>query len=134
MHSGFYTIGQIANIFHVKVDTIRYYENIGLVKCHFRDSCNNYRQYSDGEMEVLKFIFMAKELGFSLIEIKELLIIRKHKFNCPEIKEVIEKKIKTIDSKVEILNSYKQQLQIQLTDCKENLDLECHIFDSSKCH
>ncbi len=133
MRSSFYTIGQIANIFNVKTDTIRYYENIGLLRCDFRDLHNNYRQYSSNELRRLEFIFLAKKLGFSLTEIKELLIIQEHESSCCETKEMIEKKINIIENKLDVLNSYKLQLQAQLKHCKENRDSQCHIFDSLDC-
>ncbi len=129
MQHNFYTIGQIANILITTTDTIRYYENIGLIKCNFRDLQNNYRQYSDHELKKLKFIFLAKKLGFSLNEIKDLLLVSDHESNCCEVKEIIEKKINIIEDKLHTLNYYKLQLLDQLSCCKENFNTQCHIFD-----
>ncbi|WP_050742507.1 MerR family transcriptional regulator [Deferribacter desulfuricans] len=63
--------GQLAKIVGVNLETIRYYEQIGLLKP--KRSKSNYRLFSEEDVTKLQFIKKSKELGFTLKEIKELL-------------------------------------------------------------
>jgi len=64
--------GQVAKATELNIETIRFYEKKGLIKEPAR-SLNGYRQYSQEDISRLRFIKRAKELGFSLKEITDLL-------------------------------------------------------------
>ena len=68
---GSFTIGALARSAAVSVETIRYYERRGLLEQPERG--DGYRQYTDGDVQRLAFIRRAKDLGFTLTEIRELL-------------------------------------------------------------
>ena len=68
---GSFTIGGLAGAANVSVETVRYYERRGLLEQPVRGS--GYRQYSEADVRRLQFVRRAKELGFALAEIRELL-------------------------------------------------------------
>ncbi len=68
---GWFTIGTLARTAQVTVETVRYYERRGLLEQPERGA--GYRQYSDDDVRRLQFVRRAKELGFTLSEIQELL-------------------------------------------------------------
>jgi MerR family copper efflux transcriptional regulator len=69
-------IGQAAKLAGVSVDTIRFYQRLGLIKGATR-SAGGYRLFNGGQISDLKFVRHAQELGFSLNEIKDLLALRR---------------------------------------------------------
>src|ERR687896_82889 len=70
------TIGQVARQSGVGVETVRFYEREGLLPRPSREASSGYRQYSPEAVSRLRFIRRAKELGFTLREIGELLDLR----------------------------------------------------------
>ena len=70
-----FTIGQVAREAGVGVETVRFYEREGLIEEPSRRA-SGYRQYGDETVLVLKFIRRAKELGFTLKEIRSLMDLR----------------------------------------------------------
>jgi MerR family copper efflux transcriptional regulator len=69
-----FTIGKLAQAVGVGIDTVRYYERLGLMPEPVR-GINGYRRYGDTDLERLQFIRRAQELGFSLAEIDRLLTL-----------------------------------------------------------
>jgi len=107
-----YNIGQVVKKLKVNKETIRYYERIGLLKDIKRDS-NSYRIYTDNDIEILQFIFMAKEYNFTLKEIEILLqkiFPKTNKLNQDEIIKLIDDKMEEIDKNIEELMLIKKVL------------------------
>lgn len=67
-----YTIGDISKIVNISANTLRYYDEIGLLKPHLVENTNQYRYYSDSQIKDIAFILELKQYGFSLEEIKIL--------------------------------------------------------------
>jgi DNA-binding transcriptional MerR regulator len=94
-----FTVGALANNAGVNVETVRYYEKIGLMPKPKRKE-SRYRVYDESDLARLKFIFRAKQLGFTLKEIKELLNLRiESKATCGDIKKIAKYKIDDIEQK-----------------------------------
>ncbi len=88
------TVGRLAKTAGVNIETIRYYERRGLLPEPTRKE-SGYRLYSDEDVKRLQIILRAKELGFALREIQELLELRVDvKTNCDEVRTETEEKIK----------------------------------------
>ena len=66
-------IGQLSRATGLPIDTIRYYENQGVLPRAERQASSGYRLYDDADVERLQFIRRAKALGFTLVEIRELM-------------------------------------------------------------
>ena len=94
------TIGKLAKKAQVSIDTVRFYERLGLIKPPARTP-SNYRLYPEDEVRRLRFIKRAKALGFSLNEIKELLALSSDpKATKADVKRMTEAKIRDIRQKI----------------------------------
>ncbi|HFQ81908.1 MAG TPA: MerR family transcriptional regulator [Desulfobacterales bacterium] len=108
-------IGEAAKKAGISVEAVRFYEKQGLIGIPTRND-SGYRVYSPDIMNQLLFVIRAKELGFSLKEIKELLLLRNSpNITCADIKLQAEKKIAAIESKIYDLELIKKSL-IRLTN------------------
>lgn len=112
------TIGRLAKLIGVNVESIRYYERTGLIK-QPNDYSGKYRIYSEEYIDQIHFIKKAQTLGFSLKEIKDLLFVNSNSdFDCQNVKELTEKKILEIDEKIKILKKMKNILKDLNSKCK----------------
>jgi len=110
-------IGLVANQVALTVETIRFYEKNGLIEPPERNE-SGYRDYPEATVQQLSFIRKAKELGFSLKEIKELLLLRNAPGStCHEVKEQAVKKMQDIDCKVNELLDIKKSLAQLVSSC-----------------
>jgi MerR family mercuric resistance operon transcriptional regulator len=107
---GILSIGQVARLAGVGVETVRFYEREGLLEePPRRDS--GYRQYSEQVVKRLHFIKRAKLLGFSLKEITELLMLRVDaQTSCEEVKQRTQAKIAEVERKLVELQRVRQAL------------------------
>ena len=113
-----YRIGELAQRYALKTDTLRFYDKHGLLKPSSR-SQSGYRMYSEADAERLCFILRAKETGFSLTDIAELLSIDLNKANvsCADVKELVDLKLMEIKGKIAALNNFKESLQRLSSAC-----------------
>jgi MerR family transcriptional regulator, copper efflux regulator len=125
------TIGELAERAKVHVETLRYYERRGLIESPPR-SLSNYRLYPKEAVHRVRFIKRAKELGFSLKDIKEVLLLRAApEAECTEIRAYAEAKIKDIDEKIHSLMAMKSALSTLVAACSGQGPLtECPILES----
>ncbi|WP_298444291.1 Zn(2+)-responsive transcriptional regulator [uncultured Ferrimonas sp.] len=107
-----YRIGQLAKQYQINADTLRYYEKNGLLVPSSR-SDSGYRFYSDDDAKQLRFILRAKSVGFSLIEIQELLNIDNNRaqWACKDVKGMVEAKADVIQTKINELIQFRDSLQ-----------------------
>jgi DNA-binding transcriptional MerR regulator len=104
-------IGQVAHATGFSIDTIRRYEKQGLLKRSPRTE-GGFRLFGAGDIETLKFVRKAQELGFSLNEIRELLILRvEHVPPCSHVKELLEQKLTAVGQKINELQSLERNLK-----------------------
>jgi MerR family mercuric resistance operon transcriptional regulator len=113
-------IGQAAKQAGMSVDTIRFYQKMGLIAATPR-STGGYRLFDGEQIRDLAFVRHAQELGFSLTEIKELLSLRQKQHICPEIQTVLERKLKDVRDKIGSLAHLEGELSSALRDCKREL-------------
>jgi MerR family mercuric resistance operon transcriptional regulator len=125
------TIGQVARKAGIGVETVRLYEREGLLQEPARRQ-SGYRQYREDVVARLQFIRRAKELGFSLKEIKELLALRVDpSITCREIKVQAEAKIAHIEGKIASLVKMKEALLKLATVCRgRGPTSECPMLDA----
>lgn len=104
------TIGQLAKRTGVGIETIRFYERRGLIENPPRRP-SGYREYPEDVLARLEFIRRAKELGFSLKEISELLSLRiDPETTCGDLKRRAEQKIGDVDERIRSLKKIRQAL------------------------
>ena len=123
-------IGKVARLAGVGVETIRFYEREGLIEEPPRGE-SGYRQYSEDTVHRLRFIRRAKELGFTLKEIKELLALRiDPETTCEDIRRRANTKINDIEAKIETLQKMKAALERLTAACKGRGPVsECPILE-----
>ena len=107
-----YRIGELAKMCGVKADTLRFYEKHGLLAPSVRTE-SGYRIYTDIDADRLRFIIRAKEVGFTLNEISELLSIElnKSQWACADVKGLVDDKLLQIEQKIAQLNVFRTTLQ-----------------------
>jgi MerR family mercuric resistance operon transcriptional regulator len=128
---GTLTIGKLAKKANVNRETIRYYERRKLIPKPYRRE-SGYREYSEDMVRHIQFIKHAKELGFSLKEIHELLSLKlDSKTPCSEVKNRAEIKIADIEEKVKTLQSMKKALVKLTKACRGKGPVkECPILEA----
>lgn len=108
--------------------TIRYYEEIGLVKA--ARAANGYRDYSENDVHQLAFLQRARSLGFSIEECRSLLSLYSDSDRASsEVKELTLSKIDEIDQKIDELKSLKDTLSKLAKNCHGNDKPDCPILD-----
>lgn len=112
----------------VNMETIRYYERVGLMPKAARTDAG-YRVYSLKDSERLNFIRHSKEIGFDTAEIRQLLAMIDGKIRCGTVKELAVEHISTIDAKIEQLLQVKLLLKDMAAECKGGDNDECAIID-----
>jgi MerR family mercuric resistance operon transcriptional regulator len=124
------TIGKVARLAGVGIETIRFYEREGLVADPPRKQ-SGYRQYGPDSVDRLRFIHRARDLGFSLGEIKELLFLRVDPTQtCGHIVKKAEEKIREIDEKVQALLRMKAALHALAEACPgQGPVTDCPVID-----
>jgi MerR family transcriptional regulator, copper efflux regulator len=124
------SIGKVARRTGIGVETIRFYEREGLLAAPARGA-SGYRLYPERVIGRIRFIRCAKELGFSLKEIKELLQLRRNSSStCEDMREKAEAKIANVEAKIATLKKIKQALAELSAACKGRTSLgECPILE-----
>lgn len=124
------TIGKLAKLCDISVETIRYYQRIGLVRIPATTS--SYRYYNDQDIDTLSFIQKAKDAGLQLNEIKELLQLELD--DRVQVRHVIEQRLEKIDQRIQELQSLKTRLSSWISECKSSQEDSCPILKALKNH
>lgn len=124
------TIGILAEGTGVNIETIRYYERIGLLPAPPR-SAGRHRLYGEPHRQRLVFIRRARELGFSLEEVRTLLGLGGgHGLTCGEVRALTRHHIAAIHDKVRDLKRLERTLSELATQCKADAVPDCPILDA----
>jgi Cu(I)-responsive transcriptional regulator len=124
------TIGDLAKATNAKVETVRYYERIGLMPAP-RRSAGNYRKYDAGHVERLGFIRRSRALGFSLDQVRELLSLADDQSrSCAAVDEIAREHLAEIDRKVADLKVLRRELDALLRQCRHGVVAECGIIQA----
>lgn len=124
------SIGELAKMSGVGIETIRYYERIGLVKPIARKT-SGYRVFNRDSYKAIRFLKHAQELGFSLTEIKDLLKLRADKESrCEDVQAKAERHLKEVEEKIAKLGSIREVLSQLIRQCRSrNTNSSCPILD-----
>ncbi|HEX6037759.1 MerR family DNA-binding protein [Longimicrobium sp.] len=125
-----HTIGSVAREAGVGIETIRFYEREGLIGKASRTP-SGYRQFPDDVIERIRFIQRAKDLGFSLAEIRELLAMRvRSDSECEDVRHRAEAKIANIEAKISDLDRIRRALSELTRACATGRHTdECPILE-----
>src|SRR5216683_3460794 len=114
-------IGQVAQQTGLTVDAIRFYEKERLLPKALR-STGGFRLYGSDHIEQLRFIQKAQAIGFSLGEIRELILIQDDQVEtCSHVRDLIQQKLVTVQQKMNELAQIEGQLKEALQKCNRQL-------------
>lgn len=107
-----YRIGELAKLANVTPDTIRYYEKQQMIDHEVRTE-GGFRLYTDNDLQRLRFIRNARQLGFTLDSIRELLSIRidPERYTCQESKSIVQARLDEVEARIQELQTMQRSLQ-----------------------
>lgn len=115
------TRGQLAQRAQINLETVRFYEQEGLLTPPSR-TASGYRKFAESAVVRLAFIKRAKVLGFSLDEIRELLVIQDgHADACVEVRDLLQNKLAIVRAKMTELEKLEAHLSSALRKCNQSL-------------
>ncbi|HEX2117091.1 MAG TPA: Cu(I)-responsive transcriptional regulator [Alphaproteobacteria bacterium] len=122
-------IGTASERSGVPAKTIRYYESIGLIRPADRRG-NNYRDYSDNDVQTLRFISRARSLGFSVKEVGALLTLWHDKHRASQdVKALALRHVEEIDRKIAELQGMRRTLVGLAERCHGDARPDCPILE-----
>ncbi|TNE56971.1 MAG: MerR family transcriptional regulator [Alphaproteobacteria bacterium] len=131
---GQFTIGPLAEASGVKVQTVRYYEQIGLMPAPHRSE-GNQRLYSQPHVDRLAFIRHARDLGFSLNDVRELLELQdKPDLSCGEADQIASQHLNEIERKIMRLQALKTELARMVDQCAGGVISNCRVIEILSNH
>ena len=123
------TIGQLSKVTSVNIETIRYYEKIGMLPVPPRTEGGR-RVYGRLETRMLAFIRRARELGFSLDEIRALLRLGgPEKATCGEVKAIATRHLEDIRAKLSDLKKLERLLSKTVARCTGRAAPDCPVIE-----
>lgn len=124
------TRGEVAKLTGVGIETVRFYEQEGLIENPER-SPSGYRKYTQAFVKRIRFIQQAKDLGFSLKEISGLLSLRVDpQKTCKDVRSLAQEKISDVDDKIVQLKKIKKALEKLAASCRgRGPTSECPILE-----
>ena len=128
------TIGSLAKKTGTKVQTIRYYEQIGLLPEPGRTE-GGQRRYSDGELDRLAFVRHARQLGFPLDAIRELLDLSDHPDRpCEEADAIARRQLRQVEQRMKRLEALRTELKRMVHECSGGRTADCRVLDVLRNH
>lgn len=125
------SIGQVADAVGVNIQTLRYYERVGLMPAPKRSKAG-YRLYTEDAVRMVSFVKRAQELGFTLREVKELLKFRTAGLQKRDaVRAAAEAKVADIDARIHDLTAIRAALSSLLKTCScQGTKPECPILEA----
>ena len=128
------TIGSLGKKTGTKVQTIRYYEQIGLMPEPGRTE-GGQRRYGDNELDRLSFIRHARQLGFSLDAIRELLDLSDHPDrSCEEADAIARRQLKQVHQRIARLEALRTELERMVHECSGGKTADCRVLEVLRDH
>ena len=125
-----HSIGELGRLTATKVETIRYYERIGLLLKPARTS-SNYRDYGQDELGRLSFIRRSRDLGFSLDQVRALLGLSDDRScDCAGIDRIASQHLVEVDRKIADLRALRRELKAVIDSCDGGTVAECRIVEA----
>lgn len=129
MFSGL-SIGKLAKATGTAVETIRYYEKIGLLPDPPRTS-GNYRSYGPGEVSRLSFVRRARDLGFGLGQVRALLELADDRQRpCEEVDVMARSQLEQVERKIADLQALQHELASLISQCRQGTVADCRILEA----
>lgn len=129
------SIGDLSRRTGVKVPTIRYYEQMGLIEIAERSE-GNQRRYERSDLERLAFIRHARDLGLDIPAIRELIALSQHPTSpCADADRIAADHLSSVREKIERLKKLEQELERIISHCDGGHSIEeCYVIRSLSDH
>ena len=125
-----YSIGEVSKQTGVNIETVRYYERIGIMPKPDRTSGGN-RQYNHQELKRLSFVKRCRGLGFSLSEIRALLeMVDGQNFTCSQVHTMTISHLESVEQKLADLQRLQSSLKQMSAECSKGDVPDCAIIDT----
>lgn len=122
------SIGALSDLAGVKVPTIRYYEDIGLI-AHAPRTASNRRTYGNEDIRRLRFIRHARDLGFEVEAIRQLLDLASDPNRpCSVADAIARRHLADIDEKIARLSALKSEVARMIENCSHGSIGECRVI------
>jgi Cu(I)-responsive transcriptional regulator len=123
------TIGQAATLSGISAKMVRHYESLGLLPRVGRTD-SGYRQYSEAEVHTLRFIKRARDLGFSMTEIAELVALWQNRRRASaSVKRIAQQHVADLTQRIEAMQAMQRTLNQLLHHCHGDDRPDCPILD-----
>ena len=128
--SGPIAIGRLAKHTGTNIETIRYYERVGLLPMPAR-SQGGYRLYGSEHLKRLNFVRRARALGFSIGEVRKLLrLADERKRPCAEVRVVAQAHLGDVRAKIADLKAMERVLKRTVARCADGSGFRCPLIDA----
>ena len=129
-----FSIGDLAARSGVKVPTIRYYEQTGLIDAPARTG-GNQRRYGQSALDRLRFIAHARAMGFSMDSLKAMLRLSRHQeAPCADLDELVRARLAEVDERLARLTRLRTELSSMLDSCQHGTVADCRIVEVLSDH
>lgn len=131
-------IGEAARVSGVKIPTIRYYEQVGLLPPPARSEGGR-RHYTGAELRRLAFIRHARELGFEVDAIRTLLVLQDEPHqSCASADAIAQARLAEVEARIRSLQALKAELEHMIEGCRHGAIADCRVIevlaDHGECH
>lgn len=127
-------IGELASRTGSSVETIRYYEQVGIMPAPARTS-GNYRDYGPNHVTRLSFIRHARALGFELTDVRALLeLADRPRQDCAGVDTITSGHLRAVEAKIFQLHALRNELMRMLDQCRGGQVADCRIIESLSEH
>jgi DNA-binding transcriptional MerR regulator len=124
-----YAIGELAALSGVKVPTIRYYEQIGLLAAALRTG-GNQRRYGEAALERLRFIAHARAMGFPMGSVKSMLRLARHPDEpCEDLDALVADRLMEVEERISRLKGLRGELIAMLDSQQHGRVADCRIIE-----
>jgi Cu(I)-responsive transcriptional regulator len=125
-----FSIGDLARATGTKVETVRYYERIGLLPEPARTP-GNYRAYGVAHLNRLSFIRRTRDLGFSIEQLRQLLSLADQKDrSCDGVDLIARQHLSEVERKIRNLQALRRELDSIISQCGCGTIAECRIIEA----
>ncbi len=127
-------IGELSRATGTNIETIRYYERIGLLPAPARTNAN-YRSYGDAHRARLRFVRHSRELGFTIDEIRSLLDLSDHpERDCTDADRIASAHLEQVEAKIAQLSALRDELTRIVGRCRGGLAGDCRVIEALGDH
>ncbi len=127
-------IGELSKATGTNIETIRYYERIGLLPAPHRTAAN-YRSYGEAHRARLSFVRHSRELGFTIEEIRSLLDLSDHPDrDCGEADRIATSHLVQVEAKIAQLEALRDELARIVGRCRGGVAADCRVIEALGNH